>query len=242
MKQIIIFICVLGYTIIYADNSVGNLGILPLPSQRQNNNYSVITTKLLSIKYTVFDYQMSVNDFSKFLKGYNLEHSMIKSNIKNILFTSILDNQELGLLTEKLTKNFINKSSGATRCIVENNLLCGSFSSITNVPKAFNASETNYSFVAVDSGVGRSDGSSKERKMPIINKSSILYRTYTNNKNISVRVTSDFTIYKEGAPQSLPFQSEVLLDNVLKNKNYIFISQFPNSGLLIGQIILVSFQ
>jgi hypothetical protein len=208
-KQVIFAIMISLSITAYADNSTGNI-VLSTPKDT-----SLSSVKSLNIKYTIFDYQMAQDEFASFLVEHKLNQKPTTTNsVKNIVYTDILQKKEFDIFNQKFTKQFSNKTSGGSRCIVGNEVLCGG----TRNSSALKTIES---------------------KTPVINTFSILFKTYVDtSKNVSVKITSDKSM---NVSPLISFQSNILLTNVVKNKDYIVISQVSESGVLYGQIILVSF-
>jgi hypothetical protein len=212
----IILICI--YQIVYADmpanNSVGNVGSVGnLSFQNLKGSPS---KELLDVKYAVYNYQMNQAEFAKFLEINNLHKSANLVSSKNIVSFTVVQKEEFDALNQKLAKEFSNKFSGGSRCIVNNDLCAGGSSTgITTNPK---------------------DG-----KQLTVDKKSIQFKVFTDKTKLSTKVISDDIVNNQvNAEGSVSIKSEAVLKDI-KNKNYVLISQISKNGTLYGQIVQISF-
>lgn len=215
-KKIIGFIFGVWYLAAYASANVGNINTTA-PVNQTNPGLSV--EKNLQLKFIIFNYQMTPQQFNNFTTTYHLQQSAVEPAMKNIFYIASLTKGELNALDDKFTKQFTSKMTGSTLCLLKNDSICGGAAFKTATPNT-------------------SNNSSKDSSA--LSDSSILFRTYLEaNQNITVKITSGYMSNKNQAGSFL-FQSDALLENIA-NKSYIIVSQVSKKDQLYGQIMLVSF-
>lgn len=208
-------IVLLGMSVtVYADSGIGNVNNVANTGIQKAGE--ALPSKTLDVKYTVYNYQMKPAEFAKFLETRNLSKTVPAGASTNIISLNVVKKEDLNTLNQKLAQDFSNKFSGNGTCIVNSGTCAG--------------------------GMGIADTTTPQTgKLAIGNKTSIVFKVFSDNKNISAKVISDNNISNKSAPQNIILlKSEATLQDI-KNKNYVLVSQITKQDMLYGQIILASF-